>query len=184
MHMKSRKKGRSGMDAGFWLMFLASIMIGAFVAHSYGTQKALDGLSIGGQLLMVTLPKMIFAFAVAGLIQVVIPTDLISQWLGEDSGIRGLLVGTVAGTITPGGPMMHFPIVASLLNSGAGAGPIISYLTAWSLLGFHRLIIWEFPILGMEITVARFLASLVLPPLVGFVGAFIFHSLPGRLPGP
>ena len=172
------------MDGGFWFMFVASIAVGVYVVHSYGVPRALDGLSSGGQLLMATLPKMIFAFAVAGMIQVILPTDLVSQWIGEGSGVRGLMIGTLAGTFTPGGPMMHFPIVASLMTSGAGAGPIIAYLTAWSLLGLHRLVIWEIPILGLEISAVRFAASLVLPPLVGFVGGLIFHSLPGRVPGP
>ena len=170
------------MDAGFWFMFTAAAVFGVFVLHSHGMQRALDGLSSGGQLLLATLPKMIFAFAVAGLIQVVIPADLVSQWIGEGSGMRGLLIGTAAGTFTPGGPFMHFPIVASLLNSGAGAGPIIAYLTAWSLLGVHRLIIWEVPILGLEISLVRFAASLVLPPVVGLVGGYMFHHLPGRMP--
>ncbi len=170
------------MDAGFWFMFTAAAVFGVFVLHSHGMQRALDGLSSGGQLLLATLPKMIFAFAVAGLIQVVIPADLVSQWIGEGSGMRGLLIGTAAGTFTPGGPFMHFPIVASLLNSGAGAGPIIAYLTAWSLLGVHRLIIWEVPILGLEISLVRFVASLALPPVVGLVGGYMFHHLPGRMP--
>ena len=172
------------MDGGFWFMFAASIVVGVYVVYAYGMLRALDGLSSGSQLLMATLPKMIFAFAVAGLIQVILPTDLISAWIGEGSGLKGLLIGTVAGTFTPGGPMMHFPIVASLLHSGAGSGPIIAYLTAWSLLGVHRLVIWEIPILGFEISAVRFVASLALPPLVGFVGSYLFHSLPTRLPAP
>ena len=172
------------MDGGFWFMFAASIVVGVFVLYSYGSQRALAGLSSGGQLLMATLPKMIFAFAVAGLVQVILPTDLVSKWIGEGSGMSGLMIGTAAGAFTPGGPMMHFPIVASLMASGAGAGPIIAYLTSWSLIGFHRIIIWEIPILGLEITAVRFLASLVLPPIVGFVGGVLFHSLPVRLAGP
>ncbi len=172
------------MDGGFWFMFGASIVVGVYVLHFYGAPRAMAGLSSGGQLLMATLPKMIFAFAVAGMIQVILPTDLVSQWIGEGSGVRGLLIGTAAGAFTPGGPMMHFPIVASLMASGAGAGPIIAYLTSWSLIGFHRVIIWEIPILGLEITVARFLASLVLPPFVGFVGGLLFHGMAARVPGP
>lgn len=169
------------MDAGFWFMFTATVVCGVFVLHHHGAQRALDGLSSGGHLLMATLPKMVFAFAVAGLIQVLVPADLISQWIGEGSGVRGLLIGTAAGTLTPGGPFMHFPIVASLLHSGAGAGPIIAYLTAWSLLGLHRLIIWEIPLLGFEISVVRFAVSLVLPPVVGLVGGYVFHHLPGKI---
>lgn len=164
------------MDAGFWFMFTATVVCGVFVLHHHGAHRALDGLSSGGQLLMATLPKMVFAFAVAGLIQVLVPADLISQWIGEGSGVRGLLIGTAAGALTPGGPFMHFPIVASLLHSGAGAGPIIAYLTAWSLLGLHRLVIWEVPLLGFEISLVRFAVSLALPPVVGLVGGYVFRA--------
>ena len=169
------------MDAGFWFMFTATVVCGVFVLYHHGAHRALDGQSSGGQLLMATLPKMVFAFAVAGLIQVLVPADLISQWIGEGSGVRGLLIGTAAGALTPGGPFMHFPIVASLLHSGAGAGPIIAYLTAWSLLGLHRLVIWEVPLLGFEISLVRFAVSLALPPVVGLVGGYVFHHLPGKV---
>jgi len=168
------------MDAGLWMMLVLTVVVGAATLYYHGTQGTLDGLSNGGRLLLFTLPRMLFAFAVAGLIQVLIPSDLISQWLGADSGVRGLLIGTLAGTFTPGGPMMHFPIVASLLNSGAGAGPVIAYLTAWSLLGIHRLIIWEVPLLGLEISLVRFAASLIVPPLVGLLGGYIFEHIPIR----
>lgn len=164
------------MDAGFWFMFTATVVCGVFVLHHHGAHRALDGLSSGGHLLMATLPKMVFAFAVAGLIQVLVPADLISQWIGEGSGVRGLLIGTAAGALTPGGPFMHFPIVASLLHSGAGPGPIIAYLTSWSLLGLHRLVIWEVPLLGFEISLVRFAVSLVLPPVVGLVGGYVFRN--------
>ena len=172
------------MDAGLWIMLGLTVVLGCVTLYFHGTQRTLDGLSNGGQLLLFTLPRMLFAFAVAGLIQILIPSNLISEWLGAGSGMRGLLVGTLAGALTPGGPMMHFPIVASLLNSGAGAGPVIAYLTSWSLLGFHRLIIWEVPLLGLEISVVRFIASLVVPPLVGLLGGYLFEHMPIRLARP
>lgn len=172
------------MDAGLWIMLVLTVLLGAATFYYYGTQRTLDGLSNGGQLLLFTLPRMLLAFAVAGLIQVLVPSDLISAWLGAGSGVRGLLIGTLAGTLTPGGPMMHFPIVASLLNSGAGAGPVIAYLTAWSLLGIHRLIIWEVPLLGLEISLVRFVASLIVPPLVGLLGGYLFDHLPVRISRP
>ncbi len=172
------------MDAGLWIMLGLTVVLGGVTLYYHGSQRTLDGLSNGGQLLLFTLPRMLFAFAVAGLIQVLIPSHLISEWLGSGSGVRGLLLGTLAGTLTPGGPMMHFPIVASLLNSGAGAGPVIAYLTAWSLLGLHRVIIWEIPMLGLEISVVRFIASLAIPPLVGLLGGYMFEHLPIRLARP
>jgi uncharacterized protein len=181
--VKKAKRATGGlhMNAGVWIMLVLTVVLGAVTVYYHGTQRTLDGLSNGGQLLLYTLPRMLFAFAIAGLIQTLVPSDMISEWLGAGSGVRGLLVGTLAGALTPGGPMMHFPIVASLLNSGAGAGPVIAYLTAWSLLGIHRLVIWEVPLLGLEISLVRFVASLIVPPLVGLLGGYIFEHVPVRL---
>ena len=166
------------MGAGFWIMLSASVLLTLITVYYSGLATTLHGLGNGGRLLLYTFPRMIFAFLVAGLIQVLIPNELISQWLGAESGFKGLIIGSLAGTLTPGGPMMHFPIVASLLHSGVGPGPIIAYLTAWSLLGINRLIIWEIPILGLEISLVRYVASLAIPPFMGLLGGYLFRLLP------
>jgi hypothetical protein len=46
------------------------------------------------------------------------------------------------GSVTPGGPMTHFPII------GLGVGPLVFYLTASSLFGLQRIIMWEIPFFG------------------------------------
>lgn len=76
-------------------------------------------------------------------------------------------------------PMTHFPIVASLLKVGVGVGALISYLTAWSLFGLQRIIMWEIPILGIEIVAACSAASFFFPVLAGWLGELIwarFHA--------
>ena len=77
-------------------------------------------------------PEVALGFALAGLITVLIPPDLIGHAIGEESGVRGVLIATVAGILTPGGPFLQFPLVASLARGGAGVGPLAAYLTAWS----------------------------------------------------
>ncbi|MCF8108631.1 MAG: hypothetical protein K9J81_06530, partial [Desulfohalobiaceae bacterium] len=44
-------------------------------------------------------PLLILAFLLAGLIQVAVPPELIKTWLGEESGMRGILLGTVVGAL-------------------------------------------------------------------------------------
>ena len=34
------------------------------------------------------------------------------------------------------------------IRTGAGAGPVVAFLSSWSLLALHRLVAWEVPILG------------------------------------
>jgi hypothetical protein len=76
-------------------------------------------------------------------------------------------------------PMTHFPIVASLFKVGVGVGALISYLTAWSLFGLQRIIMWEIPILGIEIVAACIAASFLFPVLAGWLGELTwarFHA--------
>jgi uncharacterized membrane protein YraQ (UPF0718 family) len=120
---------------------------------------------------------MIAAFVIAGLIQAVIPQEIIVRWMGKESGSKGIFIGMVLGTFTPGGPMMQFPIIASLYQLGIGIGPLVSYLTAWSLLGFQRLIMWEFPFLGVQVVLIRLAASILFPFIAGWLSKFLWEKL-------
>lgn len=134
-----------------------------------GPSLASEGLIKGAELALSVAPQVLIGFALAGLVTVVIPASLISQWLGEGSGIQGLLIATVAGVLTPGGPFLQFPLVAGLARAGAGWGPVAAYLTAWSLISANRAIVWELPLLGASFTGARWLVSLLVPVVVGLL---------------
>jgi uncharacterized membrane protein YraQ (UPF0718 family) len=169
------------MDLGFWLIALMAFVLAGYTVYHRGMDVTLQGLSGGGRLLLDVFPRLIFAFAVAGLIQVLVPAELISKSLGKGSGLKGLLIGSLGGAITPGGPMTHFPIMASFYRSGADIGPLLAYLTAWSLLSIPRLIVWEIPILGAGISLVRYSVCLILPPVVGFAGGILLRLVLPRL---
>lgn len=160
-------------------MELSTIMMGllALVLYSLASLKgrdvALSSLKAGGELFVSVLPRMLFAFAIAGLIQALIPKELVVKWIGKESGLKGIGIATLAGVLTPGGPILSFPIVASLYQSGAGMGPLVAYLTSWSLLGLHRVIAWEFPLMGPRFVFTRLLVSLALPPVAGWLVTFL-----------
>lgn len=120
-------------------------------------------------LLFDVLPRIAAALVILGLMQVLLPHDLVSRYLGRGSGIQGLVLATVLGAITFGGPMTSFPIVAALAIAGADAGAVIAFVTGWSLLGVSRAVVWEVPILGSEFVVLRTLASLPVPVIVGLL---------------
>jgi len=119
-------------------------------------------------------PKMAFAFLLAALVTALISRATIAKWLGEKSGVKGVALATSVGAVTPGGPMMSFPLVASLAKAGAGRATLIAYLTSWETLGFQRIMVWEIPLLGIELTALRFIASIPLP----FIAALLSERLP------
>lgn len=120
------------------------------------------------------LPQMIGGLLVGGFVQVLVPRDLVSRWLGRESGFRGIAIATLAGAITPGGPIISFPLVVALGAAGADIGALVAYVTAWSAIGLNRIIIWELPFMGSEFALWRFLVSLPLP----VVAALIVRRLP------
>jgi hypothetical protein len=97
--------------------------------------------------------------------------------MGPGSGLRGILVGTIAGALTPGGPFVNFPMVAALQPGGAGVGPLAAYLTAWGVIPLNRSLVWELPFLGQGFTVSRLLASAPVPILVGLLTAPVANAL-------
>lgn len=161
-----------------WLIIGALLLICAVLAwRSGGPQRVGQALGSGGQLFVSVLPNLILGFSLAGFLHVLLPQELIVSWMGDDSGVKGLFIGTAAGMLTPGGPFTHFPILASFLSKGAAVGPVCAYIAAWSLIGLNRFFVWELPILGPQVAVVRFLASAALPPFIGWLGGLLHRAI-------
>ncbi len=84
-------------------------------------------------------------------------------------GTRGLLVATAKGALVPGGPMMIFPLAAGFRAAGATTATIVTFVTAWSLLGINRTVIWEMSFLHVDFVALRVLICLPLPLLAGLI---------------
>lgn len=151
---------------------LIVVLLLALVAVAWvrgGEPQVREGLSEGGRLLLRYGLLIVVSFLAAGVAQSLIPRQLIEGALGERAGLRGILLATGAGAITPAGPFVSMPIAAVLLRAGASNAAVVAFLTAWSLLAVHRLVAWETPILGVRFALLRYGVSLALPVLAGLL---------------
>ena len=142
-----------------------------------------DALLQTKTLFLTILPQLAGGLLIAGLMKQLIGKDKITAVIGANSGLRGLVVATAAGTLTPGGPFISFPIVYALWTAGAEAGALVTYITAWALLGFFKMIVWEMPLMGIEFTWIRFFACLPLPILAGLLARRLDRTRALRLNG-
>ncbi|MGB7948160.1 MAG: permease, partial [Candidatus Binatia bacterium] len=96
--------------------------------------------------LLLVLPTLVGAFLIAGHVRVLMPEDVVRKWLGEESGLKGVVVGYLAGTLTFGGPFISFPIAASLYQAGGSVQTVTTYITSWAPLGWrdHLLRVLDF----------------------------------------
>ena len=169
------EKGRgSGMLTSTIILGVLAVVL-LFIGYYRGEGQHILGVKAGFTMLVEILPMLLFAFIVAGMVQVLLPHEVIARWVGVESGFRGILIGSVAGGLTPGGPFVSLPLAAGLLRSGAGAGTMVAYLTAWSLWAVNRLPM-EVGILGWRFTLIRLGSTLILPILGGLIAQLFFAS--------
>lgn len=119
----------------------------------------------------------IASFLISSMFVLILPKEIIVSWLGKESGLKGISIGTVLGVFTPGGPILTFPILVGFWKAGTSIGPIIAYLTAWSLLGLQRILVWELPFFGSKFVFVRIGISLLIPIILGIAGQKIFDLL-------
>ena len=100
--------------------------------------KATEGLRIGMNQMLNTALLILCAFILAGMIEVLIPVEFVKGWLSKEAGLSGILLGTIGGMLLAMGPYASFPIIASILASGAGLGTIVALITSWCLLGLSK----------------------------------------------
>jgi uncharacterized membrane protein YraQ (UPF0718 family) len=163
-------------------MLIPTIIMGViaivllFIGYQKGGGEHILGLKSAGNLLLQIIPLLIFAFIVAGMIQVLIPQEMISRWVGAESGFRGILIGTVIGGFMPGGPFISLPIAAGLLRVGASVGTMVALLTGWSLLAVTRLPL-EVGIMGWQFTLIRLACTFFFPPIAGLIANRFFSGV-------
>jgi uncharacterized membrane protein YraQ (UPF0718 family) len=131
-----------------------------------------------GQLIRV-LPRIIPALLTAGFLAQIVPEDAIAAWLGADSGLAGILVATLIGGFVPGGPVITFPIALVLYRSGVGTPQLVAFLTAWSVFAMHRVLAYEWPLLGWPFSVTRLAVSLPLPIAAGILASLLLSFAEG-----
>lgn len=164
-----RRTLRHAFGTSFMGFFGFAVAIGAVCWFVKGPEAFKSALLGDVDLVLNLLPRVGVALSIAALIWVLLPREKISGLVGSESGIAGLAIATIAGTITPGGPSSAYALLAMLAASGADRGALIAYITAWATLGMQRVLVWDVPFMGAEFAILRTLVSLPLPIVAGMI---------------
>ncbi len=134
-----------------------------------------NALKLGGSVL----PALVFAFVIVGMVNSLELVNNVKAILGNDTGIRGIVIATFGGMLTPGSMFVAYPIAGTLLKSGAGIGSVVAYVVAWSTWQWLR-IPFEFSFLGWKFVLVKWCCILTLPIISGVTAKLLFSwvSLP------
>jgi uncharacterized membrane protein YraQ (UPF0718 family) len=155
------------------IILWGSVAALGFIALRRGRTVLTSSVREGAKDFMNIVPRVALGVIGSGYIAAIIPQEIITGWLGPDSGWLGVLTAAIAGAVTPGGPVIGFSIGAVALKAGGGAPQIIAYVVAWALFAFQRLLLWEIPFMPPRFVWFRAAVSLPFP----FVAAAIAMAI-------
>lgn len=154
---------------------LVAAFAGAICYFMLGPSGLEAALGAAAHDLGAIVPRIAAAVVLAAVIQTWLPQDKMKRFFGASSGLKGMSIAAFIGTITLGGPMTSFPLMASLSAAGVEIGCLVAFLTGWSLLAFQRIVVWEWPLLGPEFVAVRIVASIGMPVLAGLIARALYR---------
>ena len=154
------------------LLAIAGVLL--LVAAATGQGLWLAGLKAGVTSFTRLLPVLVLSFVIAGLMQVLIPREQLTRWLGTEAGFRGILAGCAVGALLPGPPYALYPMIISLVNGGASVGAAVGMMTGKVLWNVHYLPP-ALATLGPRITALQFASNILFPPLAGLIAQHVLE---------
>ncbi|HEV7411143.1 MAG TPA: hypothetical protein VGO01_21895 [Bradyrhizobium sp.] len=155
------------------IILWGSVAALGFMAWQRGRTVLVSSAREGTMDFINIVPRIALGVIGSGYIAAIIPPQVITGWLGPNSGWSGVLAAVIAGAATPGGPVVGFSIGAVALKSGGGAPQVIAYVVAWALFAFQRLILWEIPFMPARFVWFRAAVSVPFPFLAAAIAMAI-----------
>lgn len=138
-----------------FLVALAAIGIFTLLFRDIG----LKALSISafqfGQMLLVIPP----VFILLGLLDVWVPRETMVKYMGEGSGIKGVILAFILGSAAAGPLYGAFPVAAVFMKKGVKFSNLLIFIGAWSTTKVP-MFLFEMASLGTKFAVTRLLIDI------------------------
>ena len=98
-------------------------------------------------------------FIMLGLLDVWVPRETMTKYMGDKSGFRGILIAFLIGSMAAGPLYGAFPVAAVLIKKGARFSNVLIFLGAWSTTKIPMLL-FEYSSLGWRFATTRLIVDL------------------------
>jgi uncharacterized membrane protein YraQ (UPF0718 family) len=114
------------------------------------------------------MPYVIIIILFIGIMLGFLPKEIIIQYLGESSGFSGVIFAGIVGAILYVPALVSFPLVASLIESGASLMVAAAFITTLTMVGFVTLPL-EIKELGKKLAILRNLFSFIIALIIAVI---------------
>ncbi len=117
-------------------------------------KKTRAALITSGKVTLQVLPVLFFIFVLMGAIEAFVSKNTIAHLLGTGSGVRGVLLSEVVGSVALIEPAAVFPFSGYLRTNGATYGTVAAFVLSAILIGIATLPL-EMKLFGPRFTLIR-----------------------------
>ena len=135
--------------------------------------KAVSTLSYSLKEMALVLPPL---FILLGLLDVWISKEKMMKYVGEGSGIKGIIIVFIMGSVSAGPLYAAFPVAAVLMKKGAKFSNVLILIGAWSTIKIP-LFLFEMSSLGVKFAVTRLLINI---PGIIIIAYAIYLMIPKK----
>jgi len=114
-----------------WLVSVTLLLY--LLATWYAPERAFSALQSGGRLLLSVALLVVAVMGLVGLVQVWISRDTVARLLGQEGGVKALLIAAACGTLLIGPPYVIFPLLMTIRNQGARWAVVTIVLAAYAV---------------------------------------------------
>jgi len=147
-------------------------VVGLLIAFVKDRNKTVKSLVVAGKSFIEILPMVFIIVIIIGLLLGFIPPDEISRFVGEQSGLKGVLLVGVVGAFMHTPSLLSFPLAASLLEEGASVSAVAAFITTLTMIGMVTLPL-EIKELGKKMALLRnglsFIIAIIIALIMGAV---------------
>lgn len=148
------------------------VLIGLFVLTLVNQKIGFKAISVTAysfkEMIMVIPP----IFLLLGLLDVWVPKEIMIKYMGEGSGLKGILLSIFIGSAAAGPLYGAFPVAAVFMKKGVSFKNILIFIGAWSTTKIP-MFLFEITSLGAKFAITRLLVDI---PGIIFI-AFVLSKL-------
>lgn len=155
----------------YYLYGVAGVLL--FVSFLKNKNKTVIALKKSLKMFLNVLPQFIAILFLLGLLLAAMPSNVIKNTIGIDSGILGVVLSAVLGSITLIPVIIAFPIASELLQSGAGIVQIAVFISTLTTVGFITMPL-EIKYLGKKTTYMRNILAFIFSFITAYITGWAF----------
>ncbi len=160
------------MDTAFTYSLYGIATVLLCISFVKDKKKTVLSLKRSWKMFLNVLPQFISILLLVGLLLVVLKPEMIQRVIGSESGLLGMFIASLIGSVTLVPVLIAFPVAAELLKNGAGIAQISVFISTLTMVGFVTLPM-EIKYLGIKVALFRN----VLAYLFAFATAFIIGEI-------